>query len=215
MKLFHFCIYALLAFSLIACQTNTTRENEGKQKPFEVAEQATDPRENQIENGGEVAEHLVHLAQRVPDVNNATALILGDLAVVGIDVNAELDRSDVGVVKYEVAEALKDDPHGAYAFISADPDINERLHQMRREIEAGHPIAGVMNELAAIVGRLIPVVPGPEHRKAEPEPTDANEERLDEGQDEDLENIQEEYGKRNMDDEQTKQRPEHPNGQRE
>ncbi len=201
MKVIYFCIYALLFSTLFACQPNTAQEQERGQQPLGIAEQAEEPQMNENKTAQEVAEHLVHLAERVPEVQAATALILGDLAVVGIDVNAELDRSDVGVVKYEVVEALKDDPYGAYAFVSADPDVNARLRGMQEEIQAGHPIAGIMNELAAIVGRLIPIVPGPEHEKAEPEPTDANEERLDEGQDNQLEDLQEEHGKRNMEDE--------------
>lgn len=196
MKLIKSCIYVLSFLLIIACQANDTAEN-STQQPLGIAEQASEPKDDMT--GEEVAEHLVHLTERVPDVEGATAIVLGDLAVVGIDVNAKLDRSDVGVIKYEVAEALKKDPHGAYTYVSADPDINARIKEMRKEIEAGHPISGIMNELAGIVGRLIPVVPGPEHRKANPEPTDANEERINEGQDQDLENIQEEQGKRSMD----------------
>lgn len=195
-------IYVALSCLIIGCQFNTAQDQQSpSQQPLGVAEQAKDPREKEGKTAEEIAEHLVHLTERVPEVNSATAIVLGDLAVVGIDVNEQLDRSDVGVVKYEVAEALSSDPHGAYAFVSADPDINARLREMRKEIEAGHPISGIMNELAGIVGRLIPVVPGAEHRKSDPEPTDANNDRLSEGQGETLRNIQEEQGKRNMGDE--------------
>ncbi|RXI98149.1 YhcN/YlaJ family sporulation lipoprotein [Anaerobacillus alkaliphilus] len=202
MKTIQFCIYAVTILLLFGCQQNIAQDqNAGTQQPLGIAEQARDPREKEFKNAEEVAEHLVHLTERLPEVNSATAVVLGDLAVVGIDVKADLDRSDVGVVKYEVAEALSSDPHGAYAFVTADPDINARLKEMRKEINAGHPVGGIMNELAGIVGRLMPVIPGPEHRKSEPEPTDANTERLSEGQDQELENIQEEQGKRNMDNE--------------
>ncbi|UTW69143.1 hypothetical protein KHA80_18890 [Anaerobacillus sp. HL2] len=50
-----------------------------------------------------------------------------------MNVNPKINRSDVGVIKYEVEEALKHDPHGAYAFISVDPDINERIRQMGKK----------------------------------------------------------------------------------
>lgn len=200
MRLIHVCIYFMIASILLSCQQHI-EGNEARQEAYDVAEQATDPRENEMLSGQEISEHLVHLAERVPEVKRATAIVIGDLAVVGIDVNEQLDRSDVGVIKYEVAEALKDDPHGAYAFISADPDVNRRLTEMRKEINAGHPISGIMNELAAIVGRIIPIVPGPEHEAQDPEPTNANDDRLSEGQSDELENIQEEQGKRNMDDE--------------
>jgi YhcN/YlaJ family sporulation lipoprotein len=202
MKTIQLCIYVMTFSILFACQPNVADEQkQGNQQPLGIAEQGKDPRQKETKTAEEIAEHLVHLTERVPNINSATAIVLGDLVVVGIDVNAEIDRSDVGVVKYEAAEALSNDPHGAYAFISADPDINARLKEMRKKINAGHPIAGIMDELAGIIGRIIPVVPGAEHRKSEPEPTDANEGRLSEEQDGNLEEIQEGQGKRNMDDE--------------
>lgn len=201
MKPIKFCIYVLAFAMLFACQANTAEEGQkGKQQSLRAGEQVSDLRNKETKSAEEIAEHLVHLTERVPEVNSATAIVLGDLAVVGIDVNAKIDRSDVGVVKYEVAEALSHDPHGAYAFITADPDINSRLKEMRKDIEAGHPISGIMDELAGIVGRMIPVIPGAEHKKADPEPTDENNKKLSEGKEHKLENIQEEQGKRNMDD---------------
>lgn len=184
---------------IFGCQSNATQEGDERQRSFGIAEQSGDPQTKENETGEEIAEYLVHLAERVPEVQGATALVLGDLVAVGIDVNAKLDRSDVGVIKYEVVEALKDDPHGAYAFVSADPDFTARLQEMRQKIQAGHPVSGIMNELAAIVGRLIPIVPGPEHEKEEPEPTNANQEKIGEKQEDQLEDIQEKQAKRDID----------------
>ncbi|GAA0350630.1 YhcN/YlaJ family sporulation lipoprotein [Bacillus horti] len=107
----------------------------------------------------EVADRLVELATRIDHVNDATAVVLGRYAVVGIDIDAKLDRSKAGTVKYSVAEALKADPRGAYAIVTADPDTNFRLREMGKEVREGHPVAGIMEELAEIVGRLMPQVP--------------------------------------------------------
>ena len=70
-----------------------------------------------------------------------------------------MDRSEVGSIKYSVAESLKNDPHGARAIIIADPDINARLKEIGEDIQRGEPIEGIMNELADIAGRVIPEVP--------------------------------------------------------
>ncbi|MDA6130913.1 YhcN/YlaJ family sporulation lipoprotein, partial [Escherichia coli] len=67
------------------------------------------------ETGQQVSRHLVNLATRVPNVNDATAVVLGRFAIVGVDVNKNLDRSEVGTIKFSVAESLKNDPHGARA----------------------------------------------------------------------------------------------------
>lgn len=111
------------------------------------------------ETGQQVSRHLVNLAVRVPNVNDATAVVLGRFAVVGVDVNKNLDRSEVGSIKYSVAETLKNDPHGARAIVVADPDINARLREIAADIQNGEPLQGIMNELADIAGRLMPEVP--------------------------------------------------------
>ncbi|MDQ0339144.1 YhcN/YlaJ family sporulation lipoprotein [Caldalkalibacillus uzonensis] len=114
----------------------------------------------------ETAERLAKLATRVDEVSDATAVVVGPWAVVGIDVDARLDRARVGSIKYSVAEALKEDPQGAYAVVTADPDTMQRLREMNRSIRRGEPVQGIMDELAEIVGRLMPQVPrdieGPE-----------------------------------------------------
>ncbi|MED3574400.1 YhcN/YlaJ family sporulation lipoprotein [Cytobacillus praedii] len=109
--------------------------------------------------GQDISKHLVNLASSIPNVNDATAVVIGNYAIVGIDVNKNLERSEVGTIKYSVAESLKNDPHGARAIIIADPDINARLREVSDDIQAGKPIQGIMNELADISGRLMPEIP--------------------------------------------------------
>ncbi|MCM3768540.1 YhcN/YlaJ family sporulation lipoprotein [Neobacillus niacini] len=111
-------------------------------------------------SGQEISKHLVDLATSVPNVNDATAVVLGKYAIVGIDVNAKIDRSQVGTIKYTVAESLKKDPHGASAVVVADADINQRLKDINANIQNGRPLSGIMEELAEISGRLMPQVPG-------------------------------------------------------
>ena len=110
-------------------------------------------------SGQDIAERLVSLATSIPNVNDATAVVLGHYAIVGIDIKANLDRSEVGSIKYSVAESLKNDPYGAYAMIVADPDITARIKEIAEDIEKGEPVQGIFNELADITGRIMPEVP--------------------------------------------------------
>lgn len=114
------------------------------------------------------ADHLAELSTDVPEVQRATAVVFGPYAVVGIDVDGSLDQSHVGTIKYQVAEALADDPHGANAAVTADPDILQRLEEMRREMADGRPLEAIADETAAIFGRLMPLVPTEEHRSDDP-----------------------------------------------
>ena len=105
-------------------------------------------------------DRLIDLAVQVPHVHDATAVVLGDYAIVGIDVDQDIDRSQVGIIKYSVGEALANDPYGANATIVADPDMNARIREVAADIQNGHPIRGILNELSDITSRIIPEVPG-------------------------------------------------------
>lgn len=137
----------------------------------------------------EIAEHLAQLASRVPDVHQATAIIAGPYAMVAIDVEDTLDRARVGTVKYSVSEALYEDPYGKTAVVIADADIMERFRQMNKHIKNGSPVQGIVDELASIVGRYMPVTPNKE--KQAPKDDQYKKSRSDED-DKELENIQEE-----------------------
>lgn len=124
-------------------------------------------------SGQEISKRLVELASSIPNVNDATAIVLGKYAIVGIDINKNLERSEVGSIKYSVAESLKNDPYGARAVIIADPDLNARLKEVSTDIQKGEPIQGIMNELADIAGRVMPEIPAD---IIEPKPKNAPEE---------------------------------------
>lgn len=112
------------------------------------------------ETGQEIAARLSDLAIKVPQVRDATAVVLGTYAIVGIDVDQDIDRSQVGTIKYSVGEALQNDPYGATAVIVADPDLNARIREAATNIKKGKPVRGILNELSDITSRIIPEVPG-------------------------------------------------------
>lgn len=151
-----------MTISMILAGCSSTNRNEisknGNQSIVNV-------KNSYIENvdrktGQQISKRLVSLATSIPNVNDATAIVLGKYAIVGIDVNAKIDRSQVGSIKYSVAESLRKDPYGAKAVVVADADTTERLKEIQTDIEKGRPIQGIMEELADVAGRLMPEVPG-------------------------------------------------------
>ncbi|KYD14361.1 YhcN/YlaJ family sporulation lipoprotein [Caldibacillus debilis] len=151
------------------------------------------PVKNRTENTGETvnenreenvktADHLAELAAAVNGVKNARAVVLGRFAVVGIDVDKDLERSEVGTIKYAVAEVLRNDPRGANAVIVADPDLNARLDEMRKDIIDGRPVNGIMEELADIVGRVMPEVPGDLDKPVPKDPAEREKETPNDGE---------------------------------
>ncbi|WP_096270020.1 YhcN/YlaJ family sporulation lipoprotein [Paucisalibacillus globulus] len=151
------------------------------------------PREERDLSNEQIANHLAHVASEVPEVNDAVSIVVGPYAIVGIDVDKELDRSRVGTIKYSVLEALQHDPYGRTAVVVADADINERIRGMNDKIKQGYPVQGIIDEVAAIVGRYMPDFPITEDQPEEP---DQNKEIIDDEKEQkkmdDIENEQSE-----------------------
>ncbi|WP_223254362.1 YhcN/YlaJ family sporulation lipoprotein [Bacillus sp. HNG] len=169
-------LFSSILFLVSGCGGNNNAGENGKDDRVKVQNTV----ENNIDRktGQEIASHLVELASSVPKVNDATAVVLGKFAVVGIDVDSKLERSRVQTIKYSVAESLQHDPYGANAIVIADADTYERLKQMRKQIEDGRPITGILDELAQIVGRLVPDVPSDLIDNQNTEPTKTNDKQL-------------------------------------
>lgn len=157
-------VLILFLFMLGACSQMDAPE--GDDRNFTPQNTSADNRQDSSRNKDEKrADYLAKLASEVPNVRNATAVVAGDYAIIGIDVDKDLDRSKVGSIKYSVAESIKHDPMGAGAVVVADPDINARIKEIRDDMSAGRPLQGIINELADITGRLVPELPPREEDK--------------------------------------------------
>jgi YhcN/YlaJ family sporulation lipoprotein len=152
------CFFALSASGCMG-RDNSNESSSPRSENQQVRVQQTIPPKTEIKNDEKVSARLEKLAESVPNVNNATCVVIGNTAIVGIDVKGDLDRARVGTIKYSVAEALRKDPDGLYAIVTADLDIGNRLQEMRQDIASGHPISGFAEELADIIGRIIPQLP--------------------------------------------------------
>ncbi|ASB89766.1 YhcN/YlaJ family sporulation lipoprotein [Bacillus sonorensis] len=175
-----FLILIQTVMLLSACGIqNNARDNANElpgNKPVQVKNTAQEPVNR--EDGQAISRRLVKITESVPGVNDATAIVLGRLAVVGIDVKDNLERSKVESIKYSVAQALQNDPYGANAAVVADPDTVNRLRAMGKEIQAGRPVKGILDELAAIVGRVLPEVPNDATDDQNTNPTKSNNDQL-------------------------------------
>lgn len=172
-----------LAIGPVACQLNNNPPaNEGAPSPRSTGEQTqrvkqTVPRDVKDQSGQARAERLAKLALRVPQVKGATAVVIGTTAIVGIDVDQSLDRGRVGSIKFAVAEALREDPQGATAAVTADPDIVQRVRAINTSIRNGQPGSTFADELANLIGRIMPQYPKDVQQRERPD-TRTNEQRI-------------------------------------
>ncbi|WFA06800.1 YhcN/YlaJ family sporulation lipoprotein [Bacillus sp. HSf4] len=199
MRIF-FLIFIQTVMLLSACGIQNNAQNEANElpgnKPIHVKNTAQEPVNR--EDGQAISKRLVKITERVPGVNDATAIVLGRLAVVGIDVEDNLERSKVESIKYSVAEALQNDPYGANAAVVADPDTVNRLRTIGKEIQAGRPVKGILDELAAIVGRVMPEAPNDATDDQKTNPTKSNNDQLNGNRQKQLEKEQNDQSNKHM-----------------
>ncbi len=193
---FKYICILMLSILLVACQQddNNQATNEETQDNGMIHVKNSDPIEREELSNQEIADRLANIADRMPDVDRATALVAGPYTVVGIEVNKDFDRSKVGSIKYTVAEAVHKDPYGREAIVVADPDVVERVEHMGDKMAQGHPVQGIIDELSALIGRIMPEVPVPE----QPQEPNQNKESLPEDQQENLDDIQEDQSNQQM-----------------
>jgi YhcN/YlaJ family sporulation lipoprotein len=190
MKIFNYVIAFFIAFfTITGCGLNEKNDNTDNDSVIRVKNTADEKAINQ--SGQDIAKRLVKIASSVPNVNDATAVVVGKYAIVGIDVNSKIDQSRVGTIKYSVAESLQKDPYGANAIIIADPDLNARLREIAKEVNNGRPVQGFMDELSAIVGRVMPEVPTDFIENRNPNPTEQNDSQLNKSEEQQLNKRQE------------------------
>ncbi|TMN23454.1 YhcN/YlaJ family sporulation lipoprotein [Lentibacillus cibarius] len=186
-------ILSLLSLSVVlfGCQQNDEERSmpEETENNRYIQVEDSHPQEKQNLSNNEIATHLANIAGNVPDVHDATSVVAGPYAVVGIDVDKDLDRSRVGSIKYAVLEALQKDPYGKTAVVVADGDVVERIRSMGDKISQGYPVQGFIDELAAIVGRYMPDFPINEDR---PKERDQNKKSIPKDDKKQLDDVEEE-----------------------
>ncbi|KGX93309.1 hypothetical protein N781_12960 [Pontibacillus halophilus JSM 076056 = DSM 19796] len=177
-------------FLVTACQ-NDQQESLSQQEsnPKIVEVKNSEPQNQASKSNRELAQHLSKIADRVPNVSGATSVVAGNYIVVAIDVDKDLDRSRVGSIKYQVAEALYEDPYGKNAIVVADADAGERIRHIAEKVRQGHPVKGFNEELAGIVGRYMPESSIP-HQNNQPKEPDQNKQSTDSENEQNLEEIE-------------------------
>lgn len=160
--------FYLITVALIICVgCNQQKQESSRQTDQPIGIEQTSNRDEHTLTNEQIASHLATIAVKVPNVNDAAAIVAGPYAVVAIDIDEMTERERVGTIKFSVGEALQHDPYGRTAVIIADADMITRIREMGNNLREGHPVQGVVDELADIVSRYMPIFPADEHMKGE------------------------------------------------
>lgn len=151
-------VLTMMLSLLVGCNSNATPPSNNDNNDTTIQTQQVKP-QSITSNQDEAIAHLEKLAKGIEGVEDAHVVIIGNNAIVGINVDPNLERSRVGTIKYSVAEAFRNDSYGVNAIVTADIDLGTRIAEIGDDIRAGRPLQGIAEELADIVGRIVPQVP--------------------------------------------------------
>jgi YhcN/YlaJ family sporulation lipoprotein len=115
--------------------------------------------------GTTVADRLARVCEGVPGVDNATCVVSGDTAYVGVDTDGDLtgrniaygNANDLSAVKRQCAQKIRAaNPQIRTVYVSTDANFFERLRRVGDGIRNGNPVDGFRNELNELIRGLTP-----------------------------------------------------------
>ena len=105
------------------------------------------------------AEVLVDRIEDLEGIEDATVIISGSTAYVGVDMEADMQGRMTDVMKQRVTDrAKKSDMMLTRVYVSADSDTVTRLRNYARDIEDGKPISGIIRQIDEMFRRPAPTV---------------------------------------------------------
>ncbi|MGI6484774.1 MAG: YhcN/YlaJ family sporulation lipoprotein [Tepidanaerobacteraceae bacterium] len=104
-----------------------------------------------------IATKLANAAERVDGVKSASVVVSGSTALVGLEIEPDVETNKTDEIKQKVAERVKRaDSIIMAASVTTDPNLITRLRKIAEGIKAGKPISSFSNELAEITRRMEP-----------------------------------------------------------
>lgn len=121
-------------------------------------------RDNDMNNDDMGNDNLTKRAKTISDeltkldgIKNATVIITGNTALIGVDIPADTQDDKITELKNKVESKAKNvDKDIDHVAITADADVVTRIENMGKEIKNGKPISGFGQEIKEIIERITP-----------------------------------------------------------
>lgn len=105
------------------------------------------------------ARRVADIAADVKGVKNATVVVTGEMAYVGIDMDANMQGEETNRLKEKVGDRIKEREKTIdRVMVSADSDTVTRLREIGKDIGSGRPVSGFLEELTEMFRRPTPNV---------------------------------------------------------
>lgn len=150
-----------LALSLLlgGCQTSKKPMTPSYQKPNVTAPTPTTPTPTPTTTDTkQIATKAANQAKMVSGVNSATAVITGKTMYIGLDLEANLEKTKSAMVEKEVISKVKKMYPNYTVMVSSDIDTVTRIKKVAQGIAAGKPLSSFSQEIQDIGTRITPSV---------------------------------------------------------
>lgn len=127
--------------------------------PKTVKTPATSPKTTapSVTSERSMADRLAREAVKVSGVKDATVVISGRTAYIGLTLNPGVAKARTTAIKRDVANRAKAvEPSLIKVNVTSDPDLVARLKRIADGIKKGKPVSSFASELAEIERRIIP-----------------------------------------------------------
>jgi YhcN/YlaJ family sporulation lipoprotein len=118
----------------------------------------TAPNTTSMTNNKQITMKAAAEAQKVNGVRSATAILSGKTLYIGLDLNANLEKTKSSMVEKEVLTKVKKLFSNYTVMVSSDIDTVTRIKKVSQGIAAGKPLSSFSNEIKDIGTRMTPTV---------------------------------------------------------
>lgn len=104
-----------------------------------------------------VADQIVQMVNKMTGVKASYAVVIGNLAMIGVDLKDRLNADQENQLKDRIAAEVKAKmPQLAEVWVTADPDLVVRIRDLAARIARGEPISGFFDEVNNLIQKLRP-----------------------------------------------------------
>lgn len=103
------------------------------------------------------ADRVVRIVNAMPEVKTSYALVVGNVAMVGVDMRDKLSADKENALKTRIsADTKRQMPELAEVWVTSDPDLVKRIRDLAGRISRGEPVTGFFEEISNIAKKLQP-----------------------------------------------------------
>ncbi|MDN4594848.1 YhcN/YlaJ family sporulation lipoprotein [Polycladomyces subterraneus] len=147
-----------LVLGMVGCATQRRPESQpdmrSRTHPITYRTPATAP--NNVTNL-RVANNVANAVSRLKEINSAVVFLTDRTAYVAVVLEKDYRAGLTGRLKSKVAKQVRRiDPSVRTVYVSANPDFVNRMRNYARDVQQGHPIAGLIDNFRKMIQRTFP-----------------------------------------------------------